>query len=201
MKANHKTKNKNDKTIFLLSVDAEEEFNWNGSFPQENCEVTNIQRIPKLQKFCEFLELDDPHRLSIKMNVATICKEGSKPHADVSNSISINRKLELKRNKDVVEAYQLPVIKSEAVMKNPSPSYPSKQLSANDYIRSLNSSNTNFSGKRHSNRGSTEMWNGSPRHGEHISSLRNHYNNIINSSRKFAVDRNQDSQRFKFQSS
>ncbi|MFA7554474.1 MAG: polysaccharide deacetylase family protein [Spongiibacteraceae bacterium] len=43
------------KILFLLSVDTEEEFDWNGSFPQHDCTVENIQRLPKFQQFCDSL--------------------------------------------------------------------------------------------------------------------------------------------------
>jgi hypothetical protein len=41
--------------LFLLSVDTEEEFDWSGEFPQQDCSVENIQRLPKFQQFCETL--------------------------------------------------------------------------------------------------------------------------------------------------
>lgn len=48
------TANKRD-VLFLLTVDTEEEFDWNGEFPQENCAVSNIERIPALHGLCESL--------------------------------------------------------------------------------------------------------------------------------------------------
>ena len=45
------------KVLFVLSVDTEEEFDWNGAFPQRNCSVRNIQKIPKFQAFCESLSI------------------------------------------------------------------------------------------------------------------------------------------------
>ena len=44
---------KKKKVLFLLSVDTEEEFDWNGDFPQCECSVGNIQLLPKFHKFCE----------------------------------------------------------------------------------------------------------------------------------------------------
>ena len=43
---------KKRKVLFLLSIDTEEEFNWDGDFPQKNCGVENIQHIPQFQAFC-----------------------------------------------------------------------------------------------------------------------------------------------------
>jgi len=42
---------------FLLSVDTEEEFDWGGRFPQEDCSVENIQCIPAFQEFCETIDI------------------------------------------------------------------------------------------------------------------------------------------------
>lgn len=44
-------------TLFILSVDTEEEFDWNGSYPKKNCSVKNINKIPKFQEFCESLSI------------------------------------------------------------------------------------------------------------------------------------------------
>ncbi|WP_200911629.1 polysaccharide deacetylase family protein [Teredinibacter purpureus] len=41
--------------LFLLSVDTEEEFNWDGVFPQQDCSIENIQCLPRFQAFCERL--------------------------------------------------------------------------------------------------------------------------------------------------
>lgn len=43
------------KVLFLLSIDTEEEWDWSGEFPYENCSVSNTQNIPKFQAFCESL--------------------------------------------------------------------------------------------------------------------------------------------------
>jgi len=48
-------KTANDPLLFILSVDAEEEFNWEGAFPQRNCSVRNIQKLPEFQQFCDSL--------------------------------------------------------------------------------------------------------------------------------------------------
>ncbi|MBV1922355.1 MAG: polysaccharide deacetylase family protein [Pseudomonadales bacterium] len=45
------------KVLFVLSVDTEEEFDWNGEFPQQNCSVRNVQKIPEFQAFCESLSI------------------------------------------------------------------------------------------------------------------------------------------------
>ncbi|PCJ34017.1 MAG: WalW protein [Moraxellaceae bacterium] len=47
--------NNKRKVLFILSVDTEEEFDWNGDFPQNTCNVENVQQIPKFQAFCESL--------------------------------------------------------------------------------------------------------------------------------------------------
>ncbi len=39
--------------LFILSVDTEEEFDWDGAYPRENCSVKNVTKIPKFQAFCE----------------------------------------------------------------------------------------------------------------------------------------------------
>lgn len=43
------------KVHFVLSVDTEEEFDWNGDFPQENCSVANIRCLPQFHEFCSGL--------------------------------------------------------------------------------------------------------------------------------------------------
>jgi len=48
MRAHHKRK----KMLFLLSVDTEEEFDWNGDFPQADCAVENIKCLPSLHSLC-----------------------------------------------------------------------------------------------------------------------------------------------------
>ncbi|WP_255438904.1 polysaccharide deacetylase family protein [Aestuariibacter sp. GS-14] len=40
-------------TLFILTIDTEEEWQWDGPFPQDNCQVENVQRIPQFQSFCE----------------------------------------------------------------------------------------------------------------------------------------------------
>lgn len=44
-----------NKVLFLLSVDTEEEFDWRGEFPQRDCNVENVQYLPDFQQFCESL--------------------------------------------------------------------------------------------------------------------------------------------------
>jgi len=43
--------------IFILSIDTEEEWDWTGPFPRNNCSVENIQQLPKFQAFCEKLNI------------------------------------------------------------------------------------------------------------------------------------------------
>lgn len=38
---------------FLLSVDTEEEWDWDGPFPEQDFSVENLHMLPKFQKFCE----------------------------------------------------------------------------------------------------------------------------------------------------
>ena len=45
------TENRPD-TLFLLSVDTEEEWDWSGEFPQQDFSVTNTRQIPVFQEFC-----------------------------------------------------------------------------------------------------------------------------------------------------
>ena len=45
----------NKDVLFILSIDTEEEWNWQGPFPEENCSVTNIQRLPEFHGFCRGL--------------------------------------------------------------------------------------------------------------------------------------------------
>lgn len=40
-------------TLFILSVDTEEEWHWDEPFPEQNCQVKNVQQIPALQICCE----------------------------------------------------------------------------------------------------------------------------------------------------
>ncbi len=39
--------------LFVLSIDTEEEWDWSGPFPKNDCSVENIQQLPKFQAFCE----------------------------------------------------------------------------------------------------------------------------------------------------
>ena len=43
----------NSDVLFVLSIDTEEEWNWDKSFPQNNFSVKNIQKIPAFQAFCD----------------------------------------------------------------------------------------------------------------------------------------------------
>lgn len=43
--------------IFILSIDTEEEWDWTGPFPKNNCSVENIQKLPDFQAFCETLNI------------------------------------------------------------------------------------------------------------------------------------------------
>ncbi len=40
---------------FLLSVDTEEEWDWSGAFPQDNCSVDNVEHLPDFHNFCQEL--------------------------------------------------------------------------------------------------------------------------------------------------
>jgi hypothetical protein len=40
-------------TLFLLSVDTEEEWDWSGQFPQQDFSVSNTDKIPEFQQFCK----------------------------------------------------------------------------------------------------------------------------------------------------
>ena len=39
--------------LFVLTIDTEEEWDWEGDFPQDNFAVSNTQKIPEFQAFCE----------------------------------------------------------------------------------------------------------------------------------------------------
>lgn len=53
-----KNKQQRETTLFVLSIDTEEEWHWDDTtFPQDNCQVHNIQRIPEFQSFCESLKI------------------------------------------------------------------------------------------------------------------------------------------------
>ncbi len=43
------------KILFVMTVDTEEEWNWNNGFPVAQYGVRNIQNVPKFQKFCDDL--------------------------------------------------------------------------------------------------------------------------------------------------
>ena len=46
---------KRQKCQFILSVDTEEEWDWKGPFPQKNFSVSNTERLPHFQAFCDNL--------------------------------------------------------------------------------------------------------------------------------------------------
>ncbi|MFT2090407.1 polysaccharide deacetylase family protein [Paraglaciecola sp. 2405UD69-4] len=41
--------------LFVLSIDTEEEWDWNEDFPQKDANVSNIDKIPSFQRICENL--------------------------------------------------------------------------------------------------------------------------------------------------
>lgn len=43
---------KKPKVIFVLSIDTEEEWDWDGPFPDHSCSVTNTQKLPGFHQFC-----------------------------------------------------------------------------------------------------------------------------------------------------
>ena len=43
--------------LFVLTIDTEEEWQWDGEFPQEDCSVENVQELPAFQQFCESLDI------------------------------------------------------------------------------------------------------------------------------------------------
>lgn len=43
------------KVKFVLSVDTEEEWDWSGDFPQDNCSVKNIELLPQFHSMCQAL--------------------------------------------------------------------------------------------------------------------------------------------------
>ncbi|MEO0438341.1 MAG: polysaccharide deacetylase family protein [Pseudomonadota bacterium] len=43
--------------LFVISIDAEERWDWSGPFPDKTFNVDNIQRVPRFQAFCEGLGL------------------------------------------------------------------------------------------------------------------------------------------------
>ncbi|OUS25787.1 hypothetical protein A9Q99_20240 [Gammaproteobacteria bacterium 45_16_T64] len=43
--------------MFVLSVDTEEEFDWDGDFPQTACQTDNIEQLPEFHAFCSTLDI------------------------------------------------------------------------------------------------------------------------------------------------
>lgn len=41
--------------LFVLSIDTEEEWQWEGEFPTDNCSIKNIERLPEFHGFCRKL--------------------------------------------------------------------------------------------------------------------------------------------------
>ncbi|MEC7284107.1 MAG: WalW protein, partial [Pseudomonadota bacterium] len=41
--------------LFVLTIDTEEEWQWDEEFPQHNCSVENVEKLPAFQTFCESL--------------------------------------------------------------------------------------------------------------------------------------------------
>lgn len=41
--------------LFVLTIDTEEEWHWDEEFPQQDCSVENVQKLPEFQAFCEVL--------------------------------------------------------------------------------------------------------------------------------------------------
>ncbi len=41
--------------LFVLTIDTEEEWQWDEEFPQHNCSVGNVEKLPAFQTFCESL--------------------------------------------------------------------------------------------------------------------------------------------------
>lgn len=41
--------------LFVLTIDTEEEWEWSKAFPQHDCSVQNIEKLPAFQSFCESL--------------------------------------------------------------------------------------------------------------------------------------------------
>ena len=39
--------------LFILSIDTEEEWDWSDAFPQYDCSVSNVQKIPEFQALCD----------------------------------------------------------------------------------------------------------------------------------------------------
>lgn len=47
------SRSKSKDVLFVLSVDTEEEWDWQGPFPEQNCSVSNIHKLPEFQAFCQ----------------------------------------------------------------------------------------------------------------------------------------------------
>lgn len=43
--------------LFVLTVDTEEEWQWDEEFPQDECSVENVEKLPDFQAFCESLNI------------------------------------------------------------------------------------------------------------------------------------------------
>jgi hypothetical protein len=43
--------------LFVLSIDTEEEWEWSNDFPESDCSVKNIEKLPAFQTFCESLHI------------------------------------------------------------------------------------------------------------------------------------------------
>jgi hypothetical protein len=43
--------------LFVLSIDTEEEWEWSNDFPESDCSVKNIEKLPAFQTFCESLNI------------------------------------------------------------------------------------------------------------------------------------------------
>ena len=41
--------------LFVLTIDTEEEWQWDSEFPQHDCSVKNVEKLPAFQAFCESL--------------------------------------------------------------------------------------------------------------------------------------------------
>ncbi len=45
----------NKDILFILSMDTEEEWDWNGPFPEQQCQVSNIDALPQFHRHCQQL--------------------------------------------------------------------------------------------------------------------------------------------------
>jgi hypothetical protein len=41
--------------LFVLTIDTEEEWQWDEEFPQHDCSVENVEKLPEFQSFCEHI--------------------------------------------------------------------------------------------------------------------------------------------------